>query len=818
GNAGAAPRCPLTKLQPAFPQCPLASKVGSIVLGVKGVGSTIAVYNLVPEKGYPAEFGFKFANNAVVMYPQVQPRTGQYGLMVSVPGATRLGITSIALTFYGVPSQLNGAGGAPVPFLSNQSDCLIAQPVSRMIVDSWQHPGPKLADGSPDLSDPRWKTATAPAPPVTGCDEPSLASQFAPTISAVPTPGHGSTRVDSPSAYSVDLAFPQTNDPTDPSTTFDPAVPQAPQLKDTTVTLPEGVAISPSAAGGLEGCSDLASDPKGDQVRLDSTVPVTCPDASKVGTVTATSPLLAAHDATTDAVTGAETLEGDVYVIKPHPGDFSPAGDQDGKVRLLIQIDSQRYGLNAKLPGIATADQAHGGRLTARFEDNPALPVKNLSLKFKAGDRAPLVNPPTCATGATTTGLFTPWSRGGTRSDGLAVLGTPDVTATSAFDISWDGQGAGCPGTLPFGPVVNAGTVGQQAGASSPFSFDLTRQDREDVVNGLSVTLPGGLLAAVKDVPLCSDADANAGTCPAGSRVGSAQVSAGSGGSPFNIWDQPVALTGPYKGAPYGLAIAVHAVAGPFDLGTVVVRQALNINPDDAHVTVVSDPLPTIRDGVPLRVRRIHVDVDRPGFMRSPTSCAPKMIGTTVSSLGGQKQDRLSAFQVKDCDKLPFAPKLAMKLNGANETKVGGHPGVEALVTQEPGEAALKSATVTLPLSLALDPDNAASDSLCSFGDGLKDQCPESSVIGTVTAVSPLLKTPVSGKVFFVKGLRVDAKSGRLIKTLPTLLVELRGEVNLNLRATSDVPDGEHLVTTFPLVPDAAISSFYLKLNGGKKG
>jgi hypothetical protein len=171
-----------------------------------------------------------------------------------------------------------------------------------------------------------------------------------------------------------------------------------------------------------------------------------------------------------------------------------------------------------------------------------------------------------------------------------------------------------------------------------------------------------------------------------------------------------------------------------------------------------------------------------------------------------------------NCDKLPFAPKLAMKLDGANETKVGGHPGIEALVTQQPGEAALKSATVTLPLSLALDTDNAASDSLCSFTDGLADNCPESSVIGTVTAVSPLLKAPLTGKVFFVKGVRADPKSGRLIKTLPTLLVELRGEISINLRATTDVPDNEHLVTTFPLVPDAAISSFYLKLNGGKKG
>ena len=515
-------------------------------------------------------------------------------------------------------------------------------------------------------------------------------------------------------------------------------------------------------------------------------------------------------------MTGAEPLAGDVFLIKPHPGDLDPSGDRDGKFRLLIQINSERYGLNAKLPGIVTADKSTG-RLVARFTDNPQLPVKHLSLTFKAGERAPLVNPTSCGA-ATTTGVFTPWSRGGTRSDGVVVPGTPDATSDSSFDVSWDGKGAGCPAVLPFGPAMTAGTASNLAGTSSPFTFDLTREDRTDVFKNVNVTLPGGLLAAVKDVPLCSDADANAGSCPVGSRVGSATVAAGSGPRPFYLHDQPVSLTGPYKGAPYGLAIAVHAAAGPFDLGTVVVRQALNIDPDDAHVTVVSDPLPTIRDGVPLRVRRINVTVDRPGFMRSPTSCASKAIGASVGSLGGQSVNLSSPFAVDGCAKLPFAPKLAMKLTGSKETKVGGHPGIEALVTQRPGEAAMKSAEVTLPLSLALDPDHAASENLCEYTDGLADRCPEKSVIGTATAVSPLLKAPVSGKVFFVKGVRTDPKSGRQIRTLPTLLLELRGEVNLNLRATSSVPDNKHLVSTFSMIPDAPISSFSLKLDRGKNG
>jgi hypothetical protein len=302
------------------------------------------------------------------------------------------------------------------------------------------------------------------------------------------------------------------------------------------------------------------------------------------------------------------------------------------------------------------------------------------------------------------------------------------------------------------------------------------------------------------------------------SRVGSATVAAGAGGSPFYLRNQSVALTGPYKGAPYGLAIAVRAVAGPFDLGTVVVRQALQVDPDDAHATVVSDPVPTSRDGVPFRVRRIHVVVDRPGFMRSPSSCEPKAITTNVLSAGGQTANLTTPIQFTDCDKLAFDPKLALKLTNPKEAKVGGHPGFETLITQRPGEAGIKSVTVTLPLSLALDPDNAESDSLCEYLDGLKDQCPAKSVIGNVTAISPLLKAPLNGKVYFVKGVRTDAKTGRQIRTLPTLLIELRGEVNINLRGQNSVPDNRHLTSSFQMIPDAPISSFSLKLNGGKKG
>ncbi len=823
GSAAAAPRCELSKIQGAFPSCPDATKVGELTLTTSGGPTTAAIYNIVPETGYPAEFAFKFFSNSVVLYPRLRSRTGRYGLTVATPGAARISIISIALTFFGVPSARNGTGGPAIPFLFNPSDCLTAQPVTRILVDSWQHPGRTLDDGFPDVSDDRWKSARAPAPPVTGCDAPALAAQFAPTMSAVPTPGTGSTAADTPSGYKVDLRFPQANDPTDPTTTIDSSVPQAPQLKDATVTLPAGVAISPSAADGLDGCSDVPGD---DQVRLDSTLAVTCPDASKIGSVVAVSPLLASHDPDTDAITGAEPINGDVYLVKPHPGDLSPSGDQDGSFRLLIQLESTKYGLNAKLPGIVTADKVTG-RLTARFTNNPQLPVKSLSLTFKDGARAPLVNPPTCTDAATTTGVFVPWSRGGTRSDGVDVLGTLPVTSSSSFAIDKGANGGACASAvkdLPFHPAFSAGVTDPQGGGSSSFVLRFTRQDGEQELGSIDTVLPPGLLAHVGSVARCPEAQAAAGTCDTASQVGTTTVGAGAGSHPLFV-PQPgkspaaVYLAGPYKGAPFSLSIVIPAQAGPFDLGSVVVRAALYVDPIDGHATVKSDPLPTTRDGVPLRVRDVRVTVDRPGFMVLPTNCAPMAITADIHSAPGATSQASQPFQVKNCSVLDLKPGLDLTLSGKGQTTDNKHPAVTAKLTQRSGQSNLKKVRVSLPLSLALDPDNA--NGLCEFVDGsrVEPTCPRTSVVGTATARTPILDQPLSGPVYFVKNIRKDPKSGREIRTLPKLVIPLTGEngLKLTLTGTSNVEDN-HLVTTFDNIPDAPVSSFQLNIAGGKHG
>jgi hypothetical protein len=825
GNAAAAARCRPEQLAvaPAPPECPADSQVGEVLLDVRGVAGPFPLFNMVPDRGYPAQFAFAVDFAVANLFPVLRPRTGGYGVTVASPGIVNapLILSGARVTVFGVPSDRTGGGGVRLPFVSNPSDCLEGSPTARIFADAWSHPARMLPSdvmdfGFPDLSDPLWKSNSAVAPPVTGCDAPALASQFEPSFDMRPTPGAGTSQADAPSGYTVDLKFPQAaNDPTDSSSPADPSVPMAPPLKDATVTLPEGVAVSPSAADGLDGCTDTGA---GDRVHYDTTDPVTCPDASKIGSVVATSPLLVERDPATDGVIGADPIGGSVFVISPHPGDLSPDGSQDGKFRLLIELDSRKHGVNVKIPGVATADK-DTGRLTARFEDNPQLPAKALRLSFKSGPRAPLVNPPTCMT-ATTNGVFTPWSRGGTRSDGVEVPGTPDATSSSSFDVSWDGNGGACPATLPFSPGVNAGLVDAQGGGSSPFVFDLTRGDRQDVIDGLDVSLPGGLLGAVKNVELCSDTAANAGLCPAASRVGSATVAAGPGSNPFYLRDQPVSLTGPYNGAPYGLAVAVHAAAGPFDLGTVVVRQALHVDPNTARVTVKSDPLPTIRDGVPFRVRRIHVVTDRPGFMRSPTSCKTKTIATSVSSAGDQTAGLTTPLQATGCSKLAFKPKLALALTGKKQTRTGKHPGLKATVTQRSGEAGIQKAEVRLPKSLALDPSNA--QALCEFTDGTKDdlenRCPKGSIVGRAKATSPLLKAPLSGNVYFVKNVRIDKKTGNAIRTLPMIIVALRGEIAVNLRGESSTTNSGKLVNTFDNVPDAPVSSFNLNIQGGNTG
>ena len=436
---------------------------------------------------------------------------------------------------------------------------------------------------------------------------------------------------------------------------------------------------------------------------------------------------------------------------------------------------------------------ASTGQLTAVFSNNPQLPFSALNVHFFGGPLAALANPESCGT-FTTNSVITPY-------------GAAAARPSSSFNI------AGCSNS--FSPSFTAGTTNPTAGAYSPFTLTFSRSDSDKELSGISATLPPGLFAKIAGVTQCSNAAAATGACPASSQVGTATVGSGAGSHPLFLSGQ-VYLTGPYKGGAYGLATVVPAIAGPYNLGTVVVRQALDINPTDAHVTAISDPFPTILQGVPLRIKTINLDLNRPDFIINPTSCQPFQISATIGSVGGSTSSVSSPFQVGSCLALPFNPKLGIKLTGKGQTKTGRHPTLTATLTApNSGQANLKTAKVTLPLSLALDPRNT--QVVCSVADAAAIACPSNTIVGTSSAVSPLLPDPLSGNVYIVQGIRTNAQ-GQQIKTLPSLLIPLRGDIALNLQAQTSVDSAGQLVTTFPAIPDAAVSNFQLTITGGSHG
>ena len=813
-NPSATPRCPLQNI--ASGNCPPGSQVGVAGLGLFGQYSEFKapIFNVSPDRGYPAQFVFSVFGTQLSLYVVPLPRTEGYGLAIGSVNNSRVLIKIFAATFFGVPSE-HGSGTSGAPFASNPVDCAEPEPSWRLFVDSWENPALSLLSGLPAMTsvnglpvpaDPAWLTATDTTPPVTGCSSPALASQFDPSLDVKPVQEAPAPRTDQPTGLAVNFHFPQTNDPTDLSTVFNPALPQAPEMKTATVKLPPGLNISPSSSGGLEGCSDTAADPAGDQVHYDTTSPVTCPLGSKIGTATVYTPLIASRDPVDDTVTGAEPIPGEIFLIKPHPGDLSPSGDQDGTFRVLIQLEQARYGVNFKLPGVITANKTTG-QLTATFTENPQLPSSALEVNFKSGPRAPLATPTTCGTFTTTSDLV-PWS----------TPGTPDANPSSSFAINAGPGGTPCaatPAARPFKPVLSAGTESGAAGQASPFVLHLGRGDGEQEFSSLELTTPKGFTASLKGVPYCPDAAIAAAngrsgaaeladpSCPAASQVGGLTVEAGPGPSPFSASGK-VYLAGPYQGAPLSLALITPAVAGPFDLGSVVVRTPLTVDPETAQVTIHSAPIPQILDGVPLRIHAITVRIDRPGFSRNPTNCQAMAVNARVNGSSGASATPSNSFQVEGCAGLGFAPKLALKLKGG--TTRSAHPALTATVTYPKGAYAnIGFASVALPKSEFLAQNHIKT--VCTRVQFAANACPAGSIYGHAKATTPLLDKPLEGPVY----LRSSSHK------LPDLVAALKGQIEVDLVGRID-SFHRGIRNTFEAVPDVPVSEFTLSLEGGRKG
>jgi hypothetical protein len=548
---------------------------------------------------------------------------------------------------------------------------------------------------------------------------------------------------DSPTGLRVDINVPQSDDP---------GVRATSHLDDAVFTLPEGMSISPALASGLAVCSDA-------QVGGPN-AGANCPNRSKIGTIELDTPLL------------AEPVLGEIFLGTPVAGN---------PYRLFLV--GHGPGFTLKLRG-SVRPHPQTGRLVATFTANPELPFSRFTLQFKGGSRAPLSTPPRCGP-ATTSAALKPYSRA-----------TP-VTVSSTFNVT-----AGCGGG--FNPLFVAGAMSPLAGDSGGFTMTVRRTDGEQNLRRISLRLPRGLTGRLASVPLCGAAQAAAGTCGAGSRIGTTVVEAGAGSQPFPLTGA-VYLTGGYRGAPLGLSIVVRAIAGPFDLGTVVVRAAINVDERDAHLEVVSDPLPQILQGIPLRLRTVGIDLDRPGFMLNPTGCGPKQVTGTFESAQGASSVKTSSFRARGCRALDFSPRMKVSLTGKGKTKPGRRPGLRVKLSQNAGEANLRSVGVQLPRRIALDPTDI--EEVCTPQQFEAAACPAGSLVGAASARTPLLSGRLRGPVNLV------AEPGQI----PNLGVRLDGQVRILLDGTT-VLGGARVLSRFASIPDVPIREFTLRLRGGRRG
>ena len=781
GNPTAAAQCTAAELASggvlARTQCPPDSQVGTALVRLNGhtardVLGPLPVFNLVPPPGVPARFGFNVAGTIVTLDGELRSG-GDYGLSVRARDVPQgLAIAGTTLTFWGTPADpahtpqracqgqlAPWAGGPTCPsgdaaqaFLRNPTSCT-APGVGLTVgvqIDSWVRPGvwsPASFVSHVPLGYPFPPADWGAQQGTTGCD----AVPFDPGLSVAPD----SSTAGAPSGYAFELTLPQSSAP-GPVGESD--------LRQAVVALPAGVRVNPSAADGLQGCSP-------EQVDLRSADDPSCPDGSRVGSLTVTTPLL------------PEPLTGSVYLASPNANPFGTL--------LAVYLVAKGPGLIVKLAGRVESDPL-SGQVTATFDDVPQLPFSSVRLAFDGGARAVLVNPPWCGTYAASA-VLTSWS-GAVRS----------VSAPFSIGSGFAGPGSACPvdGARPFAPGFSAGVESNGAGRSSPFHVRLTRGDADEELGGLTVRLPQGLLGHLADVVLCSPVDAARGTCPSGSLIGSVVAGAGAGPLPFYLSGGRVYVTGPYGGAPFGLSVVVPAVAGPFDLGTVVVRAAVFVDRTTAALRVVTDPLPRELDGIPLQLRDVRVAVDRPGFMLNPTSCAAKIVRAVVTSVPGRVVGISERFAAAECRELPFHPRLRLYVGARGHTHVGDSVPLTAVLTQAPGEAGISRVSVTLPsyLSARLPVVEAA----CTQAQFDLGHC-EQARTGSAVATSPLLRDPLQGGIYLVR------RSGQ---PLPNIVIALRGQVAVDLVGRVSIPGGTHLAATFAAVPDVPIRRVVLRFVG----
>jgi hypothetical protein len=817
GSPAATPRlCTEAQLTGAE-GCPVESQVGVVnfttLVGPIAVGiASNRLYNMVPPPGSAAELATDLADGGIFLHALIGLRTdSDYGIQAATHDVLALGtepIFGVQAQVWGDPSgaahdRIRGdcPAGKPekcevdqqeTPLLTMPGDCPHEALPFRLSADSWEKPFPAFEEVG----------ALDEGPEVTECK----ALEFEPSIQSRPT----TNLTDSPTGLNFTLRQPTEEPRPDPLEGHAPAI-----LKDAVIHFPAGMAVNPSQAAGLGACgeSEVGFQREEGGTLFFSKAPQSCPAAAKIGTLEATSPALVArnpqHEVERDpeGKPVLEVLKGSVYVAKPFANPF------DSLIAVYLAVEDEKTGIVAKLAGKGELNPATG-RITTRFRENPEQPIEDIKVHLFGGPRGSLITPPTCGP-HTTTSELTPWSAPEGES----------AAPTDPFQSSASPLGGACPTTeaqMPNAPGLTAGTLDPSAGKYSPLIFKLSREDATQRLGRLEATLPTGLSAQLAGVARCTEAEIAKArsreaplkgaaeqadpSCPASSEIGVINAAAGAGPTPYYTQGHAY-LSGPYKGAPISIVAIAPAVAGPFDLGAVVVRSAVYLDPATAQGRVLSDPLPQLLDGIPLDVRSVAVRAERQNFSLNPTSCDQKSFGGFAVSTLGQAAPLSERFQVGGCKALPFKPKLSVRLKGPIHR--GGHPSLRSVFVAKPGEANTAAISFTLPRSEFID--QAHFRTICTRVQYAANQCPAGSIYGHVRATSPLVDYPLEGPIY----LRSSSHK------LPDVVLALRGPayqpIALDVAGRVDSVNGG-LRVRFETVPDAPLTKAVVTMQGGKKG
>jgi uncharacterized repeat protein (TIGR01451 family) len=830
GDATQIPYCTAAQLDHVFfyyesNTCPINSQVGTITITASNHPFSTTepdeplgrwsepVYNMQPLGGEVARLGFKIFGTVSNVVIKVRP--GDYGLEAVSPnliGARE--VEGVQLTVWGLPAEAghdpmrstacitdeannvysyclntHEAGSSleqlpPVgypntgplePFLSNPTGCASTPMTASIRVDSWQH------RGLPPESEPDQVSDIS---PMTGCED----LGFAPSLSLQPSTEWAET----PTGLNVNLLLPQTYS--------EPSALATSGLKDSVVSLPEGMTINPSAGAGLVGCTEAQFHSE----ELDTPPGQGCPNESSLGTVSIETPVL------------KEIATGSVFVAKPYQNPFGSL------LALYLVARIPNRGIIVKVAGKITPNPVTG-QLVTTFENTPQLPFNRFTLSFRPGEAAPLVSPPVC-------GAFSGLAQFASWSEPDEVLSD----ASPVFSLDHGVGGGACPsgGVPPFNPTIVSGTVSNAAGTYSPFYLRIIREDGEQEITRFTTVLPPGLSGNLSGIPFCSEEDIEAAkhvtgqqeledpSCPAASEIGHELIGTGVGPllafTPGKIY-----LAGPYHGSGLSVVSITSAVVGPFDLGTVVIRFALSINPSTAQVEIngaESDPIPHIIDGIVVHVREVRVYINRSDFILNPTNCNPMSIQEAISGAGEGPANPVGAatvtatapFQTADCSSLKFDPSFKVSTSAKTSKADGESLSARLSYPEAPlgHQANLSQVKVELPKQLPSRLTTLQQACKAAVFESNPAGCPPASIVGYATAATPILPTVLTGPAYFV------SHGGEAFPSLDMVL-QGYGDVTIELVGTTFINKAGITSSTFKTVPDVPVGTFELTLPKG---